>query len=81
MDDIIVYNNIGIAFTTEIDLNFNDVKYINASGEFMSSTDKINLSAISVSFPWGISINPSEIIGKEIKYYRSKQDLQWRVSI
>ncbi|VEU81057.1 hypothetical protein [Haploplasma axanthum] len=79
VDNITIYNSIGIAFTSEIDFNFDDIKYVNVSGQFAMVTHKINWGAISVSFPAGISINPSELIKKEVTYYRSKQDLQWKV--
>jgi|SRR5690625_4338393 len=79
INDIILYNSIGIAFTSEIALNTNDTKFINASGEFVQVSDKINWSSIGISFPAGISINPADLINKEYKEYRATNDLQWEV--
>ena len=79
INDIILYNSIGISFTSEIALNTNNTKFINASGEFVQVSDKINWSSISISFPAGISINPADLINKEYKEYSASNDLQWEV--
>lgn len=79
LDDIVIYNSFGIAFTSEIALNYSNAQYINASAEFIEVSKKINWGSIGVSFPFGISINPADLIGKKVTSYRARQDLQWKV--